>query len=115
MDYYAINTLRESHAGWALLRAQNAPLALHFFMSAFTDPNQRNLGRQQLVDVLDDVLFGVRESYGEDKFPRNAAEYLDDWAAPERAWLRKYYVQGEDEPHYDLTPAAEDVVRWVEP
>ncbi|MDR6685796.1 flagellar motility protein MotE (MotC chaperone) [Arthrobacter sp. 1088] len=114
MDYYAINTLRESHAGWALLRAQNAPLALHFFMSAFTDPNQRNVGRQQLVDVLDDVLFGVRESYGEDKFPRNAAEYLDDWAAPERAWLRKYYVQGEDEPHYDLTPAAEDVVRWVE-
>lgn len=114
MDYYAINSLRDNHAGWALLRAQNAPLALHFFMSAFTDPNQRNVGRQQLIDVLDDVLFGVRESFGEDKFPRSAAEYLDDWAAPERAWLRKYYVQGEDEPHYDLTPAAEDVVRWVE-
>ncbi|AMB39671.1 MULTISPECIES: DUF3375 domain-containing protein [Paenarthrobacter] len=114
MDYYAINALREKHAGWALLRAQNAPLALHFFMSAFTDPNQRNVGRQQLIDVLDDVLFGVRETYGEEKFPRNASEYLDDWAASERAWLRKYYVQGEDEPHYDLTPAAEDVVRWVE-
>ncbi|MGO4245679.1 DUF3375 domain-containing protein [Paenarthrobacter sp. RAF54_2] len=114
MDFYAINSLRENHAGWALLRAQNAPLALHFFMAAFTDPNQRNVGRQQLIDTLDDVLFGVRESFGEDKFPRSAAEYLDDWAAPERAWLRKYYVQGEDEPHYDLTPAAEDVVRWVE-
>jgi flagellar motility protein MotE (MotC chaperone) len=114
MDYYAINALREKHPGWALLRAQNAPLALHFFISAFTDPNQRNVGRQQLIDVLDDVLFGVRETYGEEKFPRNASEYLDDWAASERAWLRKYYVQGEDEPHYDLTPAAEDVVRWVE-
>ncbi|MFI2565432.1 DUF3375 domain-containing protein [Paenarthrobacter sp. NPDC018779] len=114
MDYYAINALRENHAGWALLRAQNAPLALHFFMSAFTDPNQRNVGRQQLIDVLEDVLFGVRESFGEDRFPRSASEYLDDWAAPERAWLRKYYVQGADEPHFDLTPAAEDVVRWVE-
>ena len=114
MDYYAINALRENHAGWSLLRAQNAPLAISFFMAAFTGPNQRNLGRQQLIDSLDDVLFGLRDAYGEDKFPRQAAEYLDDWAAPERAWLRKYYLQGQDEPRYDLTPAAEDVVRWVE-
>ena len=114
MDFYAINSLRENHAGWSLLRAQNAPLALSFFVAAFTAPNQRNLGRQQLIDVLDDVLFGLRDGEGEDRFPRAAGEYLDDWAAPERAWLRKYYVPGEDEPHYDLTAAAEDVVRWVE-
>ena len=114
MDYYAINALRENHAGWSLLRAQNAPLAVSFFMVAFTGPNQRNLARQHLIEVLDDVLFGLRDTEGEDKFPRAAAEYLDDWAAPERAWLRKYYVPGQDEPHFDLTPAAEDVVRWVE-
>lgn len=114
MDYYAINALRENHAGWSLLRAQNAPLAISFFMAAFTGPNQRNLGRQQLIDSLDDVLFGLRDAYGEDKFPRQASEYLDDWAAPERAWLRKYYVPSQDEPRYDLTAAAEDVVRWVE-
>ncbi len=114
MDYYAINSLRENHAGWSLLRAQNAPLAVSFFMAAFTGPNQRNIGRQQLIDALDDVLFGLRDAYGEDKFPRPAAEYLDDWAAPERAWLRKYYVPGQDEPRYDLTAAAEDVARWVE-
>jgi cell division protein ZapA (FtsZ GTPase activity inhibitor) len=114
MDYYAINSLRENHAGWSLLRAQNAPLALTFFMAAFTGPNQRNLRRQELIDVLDDVLFGLRDSEGEDRFPRPAGEYLDDWAADERQWLRKYYVPGEDEPHYDLTAAAEDVVRWVE-
>ncbi|MGY2743392.1 DUF3375 domain-containing protein [Arthrobacter sp. UYCu723] len=114
MDYYAINSLRENHAGWSLLRAQNAPLAVSFFMTAFTGPNQRNIGRQQLIDTLDDVLFGLRDAYGEDKFPRPAAEYLDDWAAPERAWLRKYYITGQDEPRYDLTAAAEDVVRWVE-
>ena len=114
MDFYAINSLRESHAGWSLLRAQNAPLALTFFMAAFTGPNQRNLGRQELIDVLDDVLFDLRDSEGEDRFPRPAGEYLDDWAADERQWLRKYYVPGEDEPHYDLTAAAEDVVHWVE-
>ena len=114
MDYFSINSLREAHAGWSLLRAQNAPLALTFFMAAFTDPNQRNLGRQDLVDALDDVLFSLRDSLGEDRFPRSAAEYLDDWAEPEKAWLRKFYTDGRDEPVYDLTAATEDVIRWVE-
>ncbi|MCO4249578.1 DUF3375 domain-containing protein [Pseudarthrobacter raffinosi] len=114
MDFYAINALRENHAGWSLLRAQNAPLAVSFFIKAFTGPNQRDIGRQELIDHLDDVLFGLREVFGEDKYPRPAGEYLDEWAAPERAWLRKYYVPGQDEPRYDLTAAAEDVVRWVE-
>ena len=114
MDFYAINALRENHAGWSLLRAQHAPLAVSFFIKAFTGPNQRDIGRQELIDHLDDVLFGLREVFGEDRFPRPAGEYLDEWAAPERAWLRKYYVPGQDEPRYDLTAAAEDVVRWVE-
>ena len=114
MDFYAINALRENHAGWSLLRAQNAPLAVSFFIKAFTAPNERDIGRQELIDHLDDLLFGLREVFGEDRFPRPAGEYLDEWAAPERAWLRKYYVPGQDEPRYDLTAASEDVVRWVE-
>ncbi|MHA7175201.1 DUF3375 domain-containing protein [Arthrobacter sp. Sr24] len=114
MDYFSINSLRENHAGWSLLRAQHAPLALTFFMTAFTEPNQRNLGRQDLIDVLDDVLFSLRDSLGEDKFPRSAGEYLDDWAEPAKAWLRKFYADGRDEPVYDLTASTEDVIRWVE-
>lgn len=114
MDFYAINALRDHHAGWSLLRAQNAPVALSFFMTAFTGPNQRDIGRQQLIDLLEDLLFDLRESEGADSFPKPAAEYLDDWAAPERSWLRKYYVPGQDEPRYDITAAAEDVIRWVE-
>ncbi|MGP9616939.1 DUF3375 domain-containing protein [Arthrobacter sp. AOP36-A1-22] len=114
MDFYAISSLRDHHAGWSLLRAQNAPLALSFFMQAFTGPNQRNIGRQQLIDLLEDLLFVLREAAEEDAFPKPAAEYLDDWAAPERSWLRKYYVPDQDEPRYDLTAAAEDVIRWVE-
>ncbi|HEV7167020.1 MAG TPA: DUF3375 domain-containing protein [Micrococcaceae bacterium] len=114
MDYFSVSSLRDSHAGWSLLRAQNAPLALTFFMTAFTDPNERNLGRQVLVDVLDDVLFSLRDSLGEDRFPRSAGDYLDDWAEPDKAWLRKFYTDNRDEPVYDLTPATEDVIRWVE-
>jgi hypothetical protein len=68
MDFYASNQLRENHPGWSLLRAQNAPLATSFFIKAFTAPNQRDIGRQEIVDHLDDVLLGLRDVYGEDKF-----------------------------------------------
>lgn len=61
-----------------------------FFIQAFTAPNQRDIGRQELSDQLDDLLFGLREVFGEDRFHRPPGEYLDEWAAPERAWLRKY-------------------------
>ncbi|MDQ0260465.1 hypothetical protein J2W20_002369 [Sinomonas atrocyanea] len=114
MDYFTIRALRENHAGWSLLCAQTAPLALTFFMAAFIQPNRRNLGRQELIDSLEDILFRVRESTGDSMFPRPAGEYLDEWANPEKAWLRKYYAEGRDEPVYDLTASTEDVVRWVE-
>ncbi|WP_369046811.1 DUF3375 domain-containing protein [Sinomonas sp. P10A9] len=114
MDFFAVRALRETHPGWSLLCAQTAPLALGFFMAAFTGPNRRNVGRQELVDTLEDVLFRIRESLGDDAFPRRASEYLDEWANPEKAWLRKYYAEGRDEPVYDLTASTEDAVRWVE-
>ena len=45
--------------------------------------------------------------------PRPAKAYLDDWAAPEAGWLRKYYPEGTDEPHVDVTPAVEKALQWV--
>ncbi|MHA7282005.1 hypothetical protein [Arthrobacter sp. TMS2-4] len=36
VDFYAVASLRENHAGWSLLRAHNEPLAPAYFMAAFT-------------------------------------------------------------------------------
>jgi hypothetical protein len=38
---------------------------------------------------------------------------LNDWAAPEKGWLRKFYRQGSDEPQFDLTPATEKAIAWL--
>jgi hypothetical protein len=51
---------------------------------------ERNVAGE-LVGELDDELYGLNQRLGEERFPRTAAEYLDDWAAPERGWLRKFY------------------------
>lgn len=113
MDYYGVQGLRANHPGWALLRADHAPLVIAFLAAAFIDPNRRNIARRELIDSLEDVLFMVRDAHDDETFPRSAAEYLDNWAAPERAWLRKFYIEGQDDPIFDLTPTTEDAVRWV--
>ena len=46
-------------------------------------------------------------------FPKPALEYLNDWAATERGWLRKFYRQGSDEAHFDLTPPTEKAIAWL--
>lgn len=62
---------------------------------------------------LDDYLFHLRERVGENAFPRQADEYLDDWTSETRGWLRRYYPVDSDEPHFDLTPAAEQAIQWI--
>ena len=50
---------------------------------------------------------------GDDTFPRPALEYLNDWASPEKGWLRKFYRQGSDEAQFDLTPATDKAIAWL--
>ncbi len=113
LDYDSLDRMRRSHPAWRLLRSRNAPLVAGFLHRFFLEPNRRATPQGELAEALEDELFALRERVGEEAFPRTAAEYLDDWADPERGWLRKYYTEDSDEPHFDLTPAAENGVRWL--
>ncbi|CAN5625942.1 hypothetical protein BH24ACT5_BH24ACT5_07850 [soil metagenome] len=90
MDYDEIGQLRARHPAWALLGARNVALVLSFLGRVFVDANASNLPASTLVRELDDELFALNRRLGDDAFPRSAGAYLDDWAAPERAWMRKY-------------------------
>lgn len=113
MDYEEIASLRRQSAAWALLSADHAPLILSFLGRTFVDQNSGQQAATTLADQLDEDLYALNERLGEGMFPRAAGAYLDDWASPERGWLRKFYPAGSDEAHYDLTPAVEKAVRWV--
>jgi flagellar motility protein MotE (MotC chaperone) len=113
MDYRTLETLRRAHPAWRLLLAEHAPLVVSFLHSSFICLNKRTLSKQELVSQLEDYLHHLRERLGEDTFPKSAAHYLDDWAADDHAWLRKYYVADDDEPHFDVTPAAEKAIEWL--
>ncbi|MCF8125382.1 MAG: DUF3375 domain-containing protein [Desulfotignum sp.] len=114
VDYDTLQALRKTHPAWKLLVADHSPLIAAFLHNTFIVPNQRRLSRADLASALEDLLFTLRETQGEDAFPRSAQAYLDDWAGEDKGWLRKFYPQGSDEVHYDLMPAAQKALSWLE-
>lgn len=113
MNYDEIDHLRTHHPAWSLLRSQNVALVMSFLGRVFVEPNVSDLPAGELANELDDELYGLNQRLGEERFPRAAAEYLDEWASPERGWLRKFYPSGSDEAHYDVSPAVEKALLWV--
>ncbi|MFJ8963645.1 DUF3375 domain-containing protein [Lentzea sp. NPDC102401] len=114
MEFEELETLRRNSSAWKLLRADNASFVLSFLGKVFVEDNVRSISRSELVSKLDDELEAVNDRLGEDRFPKSSKAYLDDWATPETAWLRKYYPAGSDEVHYDATSAVEKALAWVD-
>jgi len=113
MDYAYLLRLRQQHPAWRLLAARNAPLIGAFLHATFVTPNLRTIPEAELKAQLDDYLQQLRDEAGTDPLPQDAGDYLDTWADDEHGWLRRYYPPDTDEPHYDLTPAAEQALHWL--
>lgn len=112
-DYATLEALRSRHPAWRLLRSEHAPLVASFLHRAFVAPNLRVMAAADLAEALEDELYALRQQYGDDHFPRPAIDYLNDWASPEKGWLRKFYVHGSDEAQFDLMPATEKAIAWL--
>ena len=114
MDIEAVESLREHSPAWRLLRARNAPLVLSFLGGWFVEANRGPTPAAELAAALDDHLFAVNRTRPEpDRFRGAPAAYLEDWAAPESGWLRRFYPPGSEEVHYDATPAVEKAHAWL--
>lgn len=113
MDHDAVEALRRSHPAWRLLAAGNAALIVSFLHRTFIAPNVRSLLQPELISRLEDYLFDLRRRAPEGAYPRQAGQYLDEWAADDKGWLRKYYAPGSDDPAFDLTPACERAIDFI--
>ena len=113
LDYATLDALRSHHPAWRLLRSDHAPLVASFLHRVFIKPNVRVVAAADLIEALEDELYALRQQWGEDAFPRNGQDYLNEWASTEKGWLRKFYRQDSDEPQFDLTPATEKAISWL--
>lgn len=115
MDFDTLQALRKRHPAWRLLAADHGPFVTSFLFRAFTKENVRTYAEGNLMALLDDHLYELRRQADSDEtaFPKRAKEYLDEWASDAKGWLRKFYPPDNDEPHFDLTPAAERALEWL--
>lgn len=113
MDQATLELVSRQHPAWQLLRARHAPLIASFLHEAFVVPNVRSIPQGDLVEALEDRFYELRQDADDDSYPRPAQDYLNEWSASERGWLRRFYPEGSDEPHFDLTPATEKAIAWI--
>jgi hypothetical protein len=113
MDHDLLDRLRQSHPAWQVLRADHAPLILSFLFLAFVHPNRRAVPAPELAAHLDAYLDQLRETDAA-RYPRRARDYLEDWSAPNRPFVRKYYPRSGVDAEFDLTPATEQAIEWLQ-
>ena len=113
LNHATLASLRDKHPAWRLLASPHAPLVAGFLHRVFVAPNVRTMSEADLAEALEDELFALREQLGPAAYPQRAAEYLSDWCAPDKGWLRRFYKPGTDEAQFDLTPATEKAVAWL--
>jgi flagellar motility protein MotE (MotC chaperone) len=117
VDFDAFGSLWDRHPAWRLLRAHNSPLILTFLGNYFVEGNRGASSASALATALDDLLYdlnGVSPAEdGQPRFPKEPRAYLEDWAATEAGFLRRFYPPGDDEVHYEVTPAFEKAYAWV--
>jgi flagellar motility protein MotE (MotC chaperone) len=113
IDFTSLDALRIHHPAWRLLCSDHAPLVVSFLHRVFMVPNVRMMAAADLAEALEDELYALRLHLGEEAFPKPALEYLNDWAAQDKGWLRKFYKPGTDEAQFDITPATEKAIAWL--
>lgn len=115
MEYEAIDALRERHGAWRLLRAGNATLILSFLGGFFVEDNRGARPAGEVATALDDHLYSLNAAHAGDepRYPKPPHAYLEDWAATDAGYLRRFYPPGDDEVHYEVTPAFEKAYGWV--
>lgn len=113
LDHASLTILRDRHPAWRLLASPHAPLVASFLHRVFVAPNVRVMSEADLAEALEDELFALHEQAGAEAYPKGALEYLNDWASPDKGWLRKFYKPGTDEAQFDLTPATEKAIAWL--
>ena len=113
LDYHELTHFRQHHPAWRLLRADNAVMVASFLDTVFLAANRRTVAESELTEALEDYIYGLHQMGEDERFPRSASEYLNDWANPDQGWLRKFYISTSDEPQFDLTPSTEKALGWL--
>lgn len=110
MNYEKALSLYRSDKTLQLLRAEHFPLLAGFFHLAFKQQDRISYAQNELQGLLTDYLYAL-EIQNINEYNQSPLEYLTRWA--HQGYLRRYYETA-DEPIYELSPATENALKWLE-
>ena len=110
MDFSKAYSLYKNDKTLQILRAEHFPLIISFLHLAFKQADRIFYSQNDLRNLLSDYLYGLGNQ-GIDDYPNDPLDYLQQWA--KQGYVRRYYDVG-DEPVYELTPAAENALKWLD-
>jgi hypothetical protein len=110
MDFAKAYSLYKNDKTLQILRAEHFPLLVSFFHLAFKQQDRIFYTQQDLRNILSDYLFALEQQEIHD-YKNEPLDYLQQWA--KQGYLRRYYDVG-DEPVYELTPATENALKWLD-
>ena len=67
LDFATLDALRSHHPAWRLLRSDHAALVASFLHRVFVTPNVRGMPAADLAEALEDELYALRLTRGEDE------------------------------------------------
>jgi len=114
MTYDYLENLKNNHLAIQILNAHNFSMIVGFFYEAFKSKKRQTLKETEILNLLDDYLYGINEGYEVAKFPKSAKTYLDDFTQERSSYLRKYYSYESDEAIYELMPDVEKLLSWLQ-
>jgi hypothetical protein len=110
MNFEKAYSLYRNDKTLLLLRAEHFPLLVSFFHLAFKQQERIAYPQASLNSLLGDFIFALKQQ-GIVDYNKTPLEYLEKWA--QQGFLRRYYDLG-DEPVYELSPATENALKWLE-
>lgn len=110
MDFAKAYSLYKNDKTLQILRAEHFPLIISFLHLAFKQQDRIFYNQQDLRNILSDFIYSL-EQQGINDYKNEPIDYLQQWA--KQGYLRRYYDVG-DEPVYELTPATENALKWLE-
>lgn len=110
MNYEKALSLYRNDKTLQFLRAEHFPLLVGFFYLAFKQQERISYPQSELQSLLGDYLYAL-ERQDIKEYNKAPLEYLSRWT--QQGYLRRYY-ETSDEPIYELSPATENALKWLE-
>jgi hypothetical protein len=113
LDFEFVRNERKANPALKLLYAENMPLILGFINLIFKEKNRITILGNEMEIKLIDYIHSLRLRFQEDDlYTEEAGKYLNKWA--DDGYLRAYYAKDSDNILYELTPATEKVLQFME-